>query len=261
MKRINRIGPSSTDDRRVINEELKKTTVCKICTNSNVELQNESRIGLGEAWTAVCLNKECDSHVLTKSFHSTPKNVNGRFYDVNRAFVLALRVIGRGYSAAEKLNSVLNIQHPVYKTPWSEHTKALEKAAQELLEEELSNASLEVKRLKVDNGDLTLKEDEELSSCIADTGVSVDGSWSSRGWTARDGIMAVVSIDKGKVLDVCYLSNSCTLCGQKERERLDGKISRVDFLQWTIDHEPQCYLTHEGSSQVSLETICLTIVL
>ena len=52
---------------------------------------------------------------------------------------------------------------------------------------------------------------------------------------AEDGpqeIVAVVSVDTGKVLDVFYLSNSCTACQGKEREKNEGAISTIDYLGW-----------------------------
>ena len=66
-------------------------------------------------------------------------------------------------------------------------------------------------------------------------------------------MVAVVSIDTGKVLDVIFLSNSCVSCEQKKREQREGKISKKDFLNWFVSHEEDCYLIHEGSSQVCHE--------
>ena len=134
-----------------------------------------------------------------------------------------MRLIGRGHSAAQRLLSALNLPSAVGRGPWSSHTKVLEKAANDLLEQELENAALEVKRWKLANDEILVDgnhaTDERLRELLVDAGVSIDGSWSSRGWSARDGVVAVVSIDTGKVLDVVYLSNSCTACQQKERER------------------------------------------
>ncbi|CAH3044829.1 unnamed protein product, partial [Pocillopora meandrina] len=67
--------------------------------------------------------------------------------------------------------------------------------------------------------------------------VVVDGSWNQQGWSARDGVVAVISINTGKVLDAIFLSNSCT-------------ISRMDYLGWVIRHEGYCFHNHKGSSQV-----------
>ena len=46
---------------------------------------------------------------------------SGQFYKINRAFTSACRLIGRGYSAATKITSVLNLDRPVSKRSWKKH--------------------------------------------------------------------------------------------------------------------------------------------
>lgn len=139
-----------------------------------------------------------------------------------------MRPIGRGHSAAERLMSVLNLPRPMTKSPWALHTWVLEKAASELLVKELSKAAKEVREFKFFNGLISTEERQEDKTIKV--GVSIDGSW--RGWTTRDGVVAVVSIDTGKVLDVVYLSSSCTACQGNEREKNEGTISNIDYLGW-----------------------------
>ena len=94
--------------------------------------------------------------------------------------------------------------------------------------------------------------DEQLADVVLDAGISIDGSWNKRGWSARDGVVAVISIDTGKVMDVVFLSNACTTCGQQERKQKQGAISKMDYLGWLISHDENCFHNHEGSSQVCL---------
>ena len=61
-----------------------------------------------------------------KHFHTSTKR--SRFYDINRAPVLAFRSIGRGCSAAQKFCSIVNFPNPVGKKPWTRHTQAILKA-------------------------------------------------------------------------------------------------------------------------------------
>ena len=65
---------------------------------------------------------------------------------------------------------------------------------------------------------LTCEYDQMRLELVVEAGVSIDGSWSSRGWSARDGVVAAVSVDSGKVLNVIYLTNACTSFDQKEKE-------------------------------------------
>lgn len=244
-------------DTRNLQAGLDESTSCRKC-GSDIKLKQKSRAGIAGEWILQCQNEKCPLFKNPASFHSTAKS--GRCYDANRALVLAFRLIGRGHSAADKFASVLNLHKPVNKTPWSFHTKALTEAAEKVLAMELNRAVLEVKRFKLQNGDFDgidgTCDDEQLKAFVMDVGVSLDGSWSSRGWSARDGLVAAVSIDTGKVLDVVFLTNSCSVCTKQENRRNLGEISRMEFLSWYLRHESNCYLNHDGSSQVSYLLLC-----
>ena len=113
---------------------------------------------------------------------------------------------------------------------------------------------LQGEKEEMNNADMS---DEQLAELVLDAGVSIDGSWNQRGWSARDGVVAVISIGTGKVLDVAFLSNACTACEQMKRKQQEGPISRMEYLGWVVRHEKNCYHNHEGSSQV----ICLLLLL
>ena len=135
----------------------------------------------------------------------------------------------------------------------------MERIANDLLEKELKNAAIEVKRFlqgekeDMNNADMS---DEQLAELVLDAGVSIDGSWNQQRWSAHDGVVAVISMDTGKVLDVAFLSNACTACEQMKRKQQEGAIYRMEYLGWVVRHEENCYHNHEGSSQV----ICLLLL-
>ena len=56
---------------------------------------------------------------------------SGQFYEVNRAFTFVCSLIGRGYSAATKITSVLNLDRPVSKRAWKKHTLSLNSFAEQ----------------------------------------------------------------------------------------------------------------------------------
>lgn len=234
-----------------LNRQLASRVNCRFCQSEGVNFEEVARAGLGAEWVCRCTNPKCPSHELVTPFHPTSKT--NRFYDVNRELVLGLRLTGRGHSVAKRIPSVLNLPSPVNKDSWSNYMKALERIANDLLEKELKNAAIEVKRFlqgekkDMNNADMS---DKQLANLVLDAGVSIDGSWNQRGWSARDGVVAVVSIDTGKVLDVAFLSNSFTTCEQIKRKQQEGAISRMDYLGWVVHHDENCFHNHKWSSQV-----------
>ena len=81
-------------------------TVCKYCHESVslIEDQQYSN-GLARRFKIQCSSTNCQPKNPKPFSNMTRKG--GQFYEINRAFMLACRLIGRGYSAATKI-SVLN---------------------------------------------------------------------------------------------------------------------------------------------------------
>ena len=244
-------------DGDLLRDAIKEAAICRECKVGELQLKEDDTavVGLAKKWSLQCKRVDCKAHKCPTRFHISTKD--SRFYSINRAVVLAFRAIGRGYSAAQKFFSILDLPKSVSRKPWSRHTKAIAQAAEALLEEELNNAAFEVKCVLRRLGDIEDCTDEELRENITDTGATFDGSWSSRGWSARDGIVAAISVETGKVVDVVYLSGSCNQCTEMENKRQTGQITRLQFLGWYLQHDDNCYMNHDGSSAVSLNFLQL----
>ena len=193
-----------------------------------------------------CCDEQCPSRETNSAFFTTPRR---KGFEVNRASVLGFRAIGRGHAAASKMFSFLGLK-PITRNYWSENTKKIEKEAKNLLENELNRAAFEVKEYKFALGQLDCTR-EQLSDVVVNAGDTIDASWCSRGWSATDAVIAAISVDTGKVVDVVHMSSSCAECKKMEKKKTDGELSRLEYLSWFTKHEPNCYLNHDGSSAVS----------
>ena len=76
---------------------------------------------------------------------------SGSIYKMNRSFVLACRLIGRGYSAALRLTSILNLDKPVTKKSWLNHMATLRNVAEEIAERSMKKATIGAKEYMVKN--------------------------------------------------------------------------------------------------------------
>ena len=231
-----------------LQQMLENAAVCKDCHSPLALLEKiGSRQGLAAMWLYSCTNSICTSH---QTRVPTPTSERTRHkYNINVSSVVAFRAIGKGRTAAEKCFAILDIPSPVY--TWDKHTKVIREKLEVLTENSMTDAALEVKQFMRDCGKIPECPDEELGQKIVDVGTSFNCSWSSRGWSARDGVVAAILEDTSKVIDVVFMTSSCPGCKAMEDKHAQDEISKLDYLDWYIKHEPDCEKNHDGSAQVN----------
>ena len=74
----------------------------------------------------------------------TPKR--NRYFEINRAAVLAFQSIGKGHSRAKKIASILNIDKPINAHSWRGHTEAISECSEKIID---ANLKLEVHNEKL----------------------------------------------------------------------------------------------------------------
>ena len=88
--------------------------VCKYCHELACLIEDQQySAGLARRFKIQCTSTNCQFKNPEPFSDMTRKS--GQFYEINRAFTLACRLVGRGYSAATKITSVLNLDRPVSK--------------------------------------------------------------------------------------------------------------------------------------------------
>jgi len=80
---------------------------------------------------------------------------------------------------------------------------------------------------------------------VIDIGVSNDGAWSRRGFASINGLVATLSMESRRVLDVEPMSRLCRMC--KDHESLE-KEDPVAFTIWKENHESVCKANFSGSA-------------
>ena len=93
------------------------STVCKHCHESVSLIEDQQySAGLARRFKIQCTSTNCQPK-NPKPFIDM-KRKSAQFHEINRAFTLACRLIGRGYSATTKITSVLNLDRPVSEKSW-----------------------------------------------------------------------------------------------------------------------------------------------
>lgn len=148
---------------------------------------------------------------------------------------IAMREIGKGRTAAMKLFSIMNLGKPVSKSIWSKQTTEITEKIRTVADRNMKLAAEEVHEIVSAKGGF-------IPIGVVSAGTSFDCSWNSRGWQAKQGVVAAIAQDNGKIVDIVQKVSYCRECKLKESERDEKKISSINYLEWFINHESKCNL-------------------
>ena len=144
----------------------------------------------------------------------------------------------------------MNLEPPVKPICWRRHAKVLTDVTEELIENNLKEEAFNVKRYLQSVGQIDSNIDEQTLRNQVKISASVDGSWGTRGWSSRDGIVDICFEKTGIVLDVIIKSSKCRQCSLKTNEKTSDKITELEYLEWYTKHKADCLMNHERSSSV-----------
>ena len=114
-----------------------------------------------------------------------------------------MRAIGQGYSGLETFTSLMNLPKLVTVNNYDKIINRLVKTTKALADIIMQGRCEE---LWVDSS----------SDAIKDVEVSLDGTWQHRGYSSLNGVVTVISIKNGKVLDIEPMSRTFKACVLKE---------------------------------------------
>ncbi|GFS28338.1 uncharacterized protein NPIL_79231 [Nephila pilipes] len=122
-----------------------------------------------------------------------------------------MRCIGKGAESAVMFCGIMNLPPPP--TKFTKFNNILLQAARETCEESMAEA---------------VHEAVEENDGGRDIAVAVDGSWQKRGFSSKNGVVTVTSVDTGKVIDVEILSKHC-ICPNKTKHLQNCKRNFVGY--------------------------------
>lgn len=161
----------------------------------------------------------------------------GTSYDINRRAVYHAIETGCGYEGLASFCSIMNMPC-ISKVSYQQQLESILVSLEEEATEEMASAGKELHELA--------NSDTQDAGGIIDVAVSFDGTWAKRGFTSLTGVVFVISVDTGKVLDYHCLSKACQKCSLKKSKCVDD----AEFENWQIEHlaSGQCDINFNGSS-------------
>ena len=112
-----------------------------------------------------------------------------------------MRACGQGYAGLEKLTALMNLPKPMTANNYDKIVNRLNVVAKEVANETMTNVS----------ENLLSKSKGPNHDTVIDT-VSCDGSWQKRGYSSLNGVVTVISMDNGKILDIEPMTRTCKSC-------------------------------------------------
>lgn len=227
--------PESTEGFRFIDISILSSVFqlfwCPVCKYGHVVLEEdkEAKKGFASLLVVKCTSGKCS---FSKEFYTSSKIQQGKAFEANRRVVLAARNIGVGHQGLVKFCAVMNMMAPMHENSYSDHVKAIHKAAQSVTKRSMENAVQELK-----------ESDEPEEDGIHNVGISADGTWRKRGFSSAYGVVTALSLLTGKAVDVEVMSKECRECMSWR-----DKQGTVEFNDWWEGHQATCHANSEGSS-------------
>ncbi|XP_065660932.1 uncharacterized protein LOC136084596 [Hydra vulgaris] len=181
-------------DLEILNSVI-STLICPVCMSSKLFLsENENkRKGL-----ASCLYVNCCVCDYSREFYTSTLNIQKSF-DINTRAVYAMRSCGQGCSGFSRFVSLMDMPKPMTANNYNKIVIKLTNAVKSVAEDTMMDAAQELKDLK---SNLVLNSIPDHVPNIVDVAVSCDGTWQRRGYSSNNGVVSVISMETGKVIDV-----------------------------------------------------------
>ena len=210
-----------------------------ILGNLTIQESESKRRGLMAHLSAQCSLCLEETPLETSSFISK----RGRSVDVNRRIVYHSIETGGGYEGLASFCSIMNMPC-IAKTAYYQHVETILDALELEAENDMKQAGQRLRQhILGENGDGDSDE-------VVDATVSFDGTWAKRGFTSLTGVVFVISMDTGEVLDYHVLSKSCQSCAVKEAQSAlmvhgpkEASLLLLELclsFQWTLG---KCWIT------------------
>ena len=243
-------------DADLLAEFINNALVCKDCKGSTATLllhqNNSQNEGLAEKLTLSCNN--CG----TKHKFVTSKKANNRYFEVSRRSVIATMSTGGGRSSLVTFCTQMNIPSPLSKQGVADNMLYIEAKLVENAESLLCDAAQHLRGILCANDPPIINEDPDQAIPCA---VTVDGTWQRRGHMSKIGVVFVMSVVIGDILDYEVKSLVYHMCSKAFHKCKDNEN---ELMKWREKHQKYCQINHKGSydsmeSAAAVEIFCRSI--
>ena len=234
-------------DQQLLANCITKAAICSSCKKPDSRLvlyeEKGKRQGLAEK-----LFLECSLCQATAELETSSKSKSNLVSEVNLRSVYAAQ--SYGLAGLRKFCTIMNLPPPVTNKSFYSISKMINKECKKRADANMRSAANRIidltKKSCPENVEVT-----ESGAVICNVAVTVDGTWQKRGHSSKIGVVFVIAVETGEILDYELKSLYCHACVANKNK----KQSEEEYEIWKSKHELQCCLDHKGSSD-SMETDC-----
>ena len=229
-------------DAVLLNECISTSAICSACRSGSSKLQlfqrNNEREGLAESLFLKCSSCETETPLKTSQRLGVK---GGGAHEVNRRSVLSSHQFG--LAGLSQFCAGMNLPPPVTKKAYNQHLIQIKKAAVKNAENLMQESARRLIHKVATERPRDIEEIDEQT--VANVPVTVDGTWQKRGHSSKIGVVFVISIDTGEILDYSVKSLVCHEC----KAHNDMNKESDEYKTWKQSHAPSCEINHHGSSE------------
>ena len=185
-------------DAVLLNVCISSVAICSSCHLSTSKLQlyqnNDEREGLSESLFLKCTACGVVTPLCTSKHLG---GIGGGSHEVNRRAVLSSYQFG--HEGLKNFCAGMNLPPPLAKNTYNEHLKKIEQASIKNAEEIMQGVAKQLwEKIAKEQPD-NIEDENDVE--IAKVAVTVDGTWQKRGHSSKIGVVFVMSVDTGEILD------------------------------------------------------------
>ena len=220
---------------------------CPSCKHysSKMELYERpnSKRGLAEKLYLKCTHCKKNQSTFYSSEENLNDNAKSSSFDVNVKSVYASLATGLGLAGLKSFLANMDLPAPISEQPYQRTMKYLnEKSVKQAEELMCAAAQRLIKIVKFEEPDMIEigPTEEEVAKVV----VTIDGTWQRRGHCSKIGVIFVISIRTGEVLDYIIKSLFCHTCQKHSKDDTNTE----KYKHWYESHKNVCTINHVGSS-------------
>lgn len=195
-------------DTRVLGDIIDTIGSCPICAAKVYYFHNkDAKKGLAHFINISCTECDWDStYSSSKEVQNEISKQGNNAFDINTRSVIAMREVGKGFTALKTFCGFMNIPSPMTQKTFSNIQESIGSSYVKSAEANMKAAADDV-RIADHDGSEELADDE-----VVNTAISADGTWQRRGFSSRNGVVTIIANTTGKCVDYCVKTKICKAC-------------------------------------------------